>query len=194
MLEALVAGYGSESDSASETDEKNCKKAVNGGAAKKTGDQPSEQPQQLKKKLPSASAMMAATSSWARPDQAVEQKEVDKVGTKYNNVPPPSGVRAEDGIAGADYIKPKIGSSLDSSKLYTGERVLSKGSGNQMPASSATTKPALLVPPQLRGNRKNVSTEDLGYNCMSPQYFLGQKLILAMDSAWTTEKRKRPTP
>jgi hypothetical protein len=166
MLQELVAGYGSESDSegsASDGDGKKKEKVESGASATKSGNLQSEQPPLPKRKLPSASAMIAATSSWARPDQGVEQKEVDKVGTKYNNVPPPTGVRAEDGIAGADYIKPKVGSSLDSSKLYTGDRVLAKSPGSQTSTNSAPAKPALLVPPQLRGNRKNVSTEDLGY-------------------------------
>ena len=109
--------------------------------------------------------MMAATSSWARSDETVAQRETDQVGTKYNNVPPPAGVRAEDGIAGSDYIKPKVGASLDPSKLFTGDRVLSKSSAGAATAatsSSSSGKPTLLVPPQLRGGRKNVNTEDVG--------------------------------
>mmetsp|Transcript_15168 Transcript_15168/g.32367 ORF Transcript_15168/g.32367 Transcript_15168/m.32367 type:complete len:183 (-) Transcript_15168:119-667(-) len=176
MLDALVAGYGSGSDSdeegASDSESKKCKQLdVPKDEAKSTGNSTVNiQAQPQKKRLPPASAMMAATTSWARPDQFVEEREADKIGTKYNNVPPPVGVRAEDGIAGSDYIKPKIGASLDASKLYTGERVLAKGPGSAA-AIPAAGKPALLVPPQLRGGRKNVSTEDLG--------------------AWTTEKRKK---
>jgi hypothetical protein len=166
MLDALVAGYGSDSGSCDEgTSDSESKKdkelEIPNHEAKATGNV-NVQAQPQKKRLPPASAMMAATSSWARPDQVVEQREADKVGTKYNNVPPPIGVRAEDGIAGSDYIKPKIGASLDASKLYTGERVLAKGPAAAIPGSSASGKPVLLVPPQLRGGRKNVSTEDLG--------------------------------
>jgi hypothetical protein len=169
MLDALVAGYGSDSESdgegASDSESKKDKESeIPKNEAKATGTS-TAQDQPQKRRLPPASAMMAATSSWVRPDQIVEQREADKVGTKYNNVPPPVGVRAEDGIAGSDYIKPKIGPSLDASKLYTGERVLAKGPGKPAapsPGSSAAGKPALLVPPQLRGGRKNVSTEDLG--------------------------------
>jgi hypothetical protein len=73
-----------------------------------------------KRKLPSASAMMAATSSWARPDSEQKPAQVDEVGTKYHNVAPPAGIRAEDGVMGGrgDYIKPVIGSvSLDPQKV-----------------------------------------------------------------------------
>ena len=74
-----------------------------------------------KRKLPSASAMMAATSSWAR-DVSEPPVKVDDVGTQYHNVAPPAGVRAEDGVmgGGADFIKPVWGGggvSLDSSKV-----------------------------------------------------------------------------
>ncbi len=169
MLDALVAGYGSDSESdegASDSESKKCKEsdAPKDEAKPTSSSTVNVQIQPQKKRLPPASAMMAATTSWARPDQFVEEREADKIGTKYNNVPPPVGVRAEDGIAGSDYIKPKVGASLDASKLYTGERVLAKGPGNAsaIPSSSAPGKPALLVPPQLRGGRKNVSTEDLG--------------------------------
>jgi hypothetical protein len=169
MLDALVAGYGSDSGSdeegASGSESKKCNESdVPKEEVKSKGNLAANvQAQPQKKRLPSASAMMAATTSWARPDQVVEEREADKIGTKYNNVPPPVGVRAEDGIAGSDYIKPKIGASLDASKLYTGERVLAKAPGTApVPGSSAAGKPALLVPPQLRGGRKNVSTEDLG--------------------------------
>ena len=172
MLDALVAGYGSDSQSdeegESDSESKKCKQLdIPKDDATTTGNSTVNiQVQPQKKRLPPASAMMAATTSWARPDQVVEVREADKIGTKYNNVPPPVGVRAEDGIAGSDYIKPKIGASLDASKLYTGDRVLANtaigsGSATAVPGSSAG-KPALLVPPQLRGGRKNVSTEDLG--------------------------------
>ncbi len=57
------------------------------------------------------------------------------------------GLRAEDGVSGADYIKPAVGHSLDENKVYEGKRTLAQGSS--------------LVPPQLKG-RKNVNTEDVG--------------------------------
>ncbi len=74
-----------------------------------------------KRKLPSASAMMAATSSWARPGNDPPPVQVDEAGTRYHNVAPPVGIRAEDGVmgGGGDYIKPVFGGgvSLDSSKV-----------------------------------------------------------------------------
>jgi len=75
-----------------------------------------------KRILPSASAMMAAASSWARPESEPMPVKVDDVGTQYHNVAPPAGVRAEDGVmgGGADFIKPVWGGggvSLDSSKV-----------------------------------------------------------------------------
>ena len=75
-----------------------------------------------KRKLPSASDMMAATCSWARPESEPTNVKVDDVGTQYHNVAPPAGVRAEDGVVGggADFIKPVWGGggmSLDSSKV-----------------------------------------------------------------------------
>ena len=52
--------------------------------------------------------MIAATSSWARPESEPMPVKVDDVGTQYHNVAPPAGVRAEDGVmgGGADFIKP----------------------------------------------------------------------------------------
>jgi hypothetical protein len=66
--------------------------------------------------------MIAATSSWARPESEPMPVKVDDVGTQYHNVAPPAGVRAEDGVmgGGADFIKPVWGGggvSLDSSKV-----------------------------------------------------------------------------
>ena len=46
---------------------------------------------------------------------------MDEAGTRYHNVAPPAGIRAEDGVmgGGGDYIKPVFGGgvSLDSSKV-----------------------------------------------------------------------------
>lgn len=65
--------------------------------------------------------MMAATSSWARPDNDPKPVQVDQTGTKYHNVAPPVGIRAEDGVmgGGGDYIRPVVGGSvsLDPSKV-----------------------------------------------------------------------------
>ena len=78
-------------------------------------------PAPAKRKLPSASAMMAATTSWARPDNDPPPARIDDVGTKYHNVAPPAGVRAEDGVmgGGGDYIKPVFGGgvSLDANTV-----------------------------------------------------------------------------
>jgi hypothetical protein len=77
-------------------------------------------PAPAKRKLPSASAMLATTSSWARPGNEPPPVRVDEVGTKYHNVAPPAGVRAEDGVmgGGGDYIRPDTKHSLDATKVH----------------------------------------------------------------------------
>ena len=104
-----------------------------------------------KRKLPSAGAALASTSSWAREGAGEPApKQSDEVGTKYHNVAPPVGIRAEDGVmgGGGDYIRPVMGGSvsLDPTTVYTGKRTLAAGGH--------------LIPPQVRG-RKNVNTEDV---------------------------------
>lgn len=161
MLEALVDGYGSSDDSdnaGGENDVSRSEELVS-ATTKPVPDQfkdaesaaslPAQVP--AKRKLPSARAAMQSTSSWAREGTGEPAiKQVDDVGTKYHNVAPPVGCRAEDGVmgGGGDYIRPVMGGSvsLDPSKVYTGKRTLAAG--------------GRLIPPQVRG-RKNVNTEDV---------------------------------
>lgn len=55
-------------------------------AEKQAAAEPAAKP---KRKLPSASAMMDATSSWAKHDTAEAPREADIKGTQYHNVAPP---------------------------------------------------------------------------------------------------------
>ncbi|EKX47652.1 hypothetical protein GUITHDRAFT_106640 [Guillardia theta CCMP2712] len=153
MLASLVEGYSSEEEEEEEEAKGKEEKAGKGkdtkeNAAEGKDKEGAEGSGAKKRKLPSASQMMASTSSWARDDdEQTEEKSVDRIGKEYHNVPPPTGVRASDTIGErADYIKPAVGTSVDANKVYTGQRMLANSS---------------LVPPQLKG-RKNVNTEDVG--------------------------------
>mmetsp|Transcript_67164 Transcript_67164/g.160207 ORF Transcript_67164/g.160207 Transcript_67164/m.160207 type:complete len:170 (+) Transcript_67164:108-617(+) len=148
MLAGLVAGYSTSEGEDSDGEEakaavgKKQEAAHPAPAEKQAAAEPAAKP---KRKLPSASAMMDATSSWAKHDTAEAPREADIKGTQYHNVAPPVGYRAEDGIGKeADFIKPVVDASIDSTKLHKGVGMYSKKS---------------LVPPQVQG-RKNVSTED----------------------------------
>uniref|UniRef100_A0A6U4IKP1 Uncharacterized protein n=2 Tax=Hemiselmis andersenii TaxID=464988 RepID=A0A6U4IKP1_HEMAN len=154
MLSDLVAGYSSsEGGSDDEDKEDAAKKQAEKGAAEEEAKRKADAAGQAKpkRKLPSASAMMATAKAWGPGTQETEpEREIDSVGKKYHNVAPPQGVRAEDGVmgGGGDYIKPVTGYSLDANKVYEGKRMLGGHASG-------------LVPRQV-GGRKNVSTEDVG--------------------------------
>lgn len=87
MLSDLIAGYSSSEGEGGEDGEN---KNLEVSAEKKVEEKPMEVVKP-KKKLPSAAAMMASTSSWARGDEPGPAELVtDKLGKKYHNVAPPS--------------------------------------------------------------------------------------------------------
>ena len=179
MLSSLIDGYGS-SDSGSDSDtaasgpspagrppvrpEAEPGPALVGEAAAAA---PCTQPQPSRRKLPSASELMATTTSWARPENEPPPVRVDSVGTKYHAIPPPVGVRAEDGVMGGrgDYIRPDTTHSLDATKVYAGKRMLSGSGAAGAPSDSAqpTSKPSpgLMVPTHVARGKKNASSEDV---------------------------------
>jgi len=171
MLSSLVDGYGS-SDSGSDDNSVQKSKAPTEQSPAKPEPKSTDQFNDVepsgakaaappKRKLPSASATMAATSSWARSGNDAPPAPTDDVGTKYHNVAPPMGLRAEDGVMGGrgDYIRPVMGGSvsLDPTKAYEGTRTLAAHGAIGAPAKNKGSGP--LVPPQIRG-RKNINTED----------------------------------
>ena len=94
MLSALVAGYSSsessdegEAGKDKEHDDSESKTELCAKEAKQ--GEPKAAPV-TKRKLPSAASLMASTSSWAKGSEVTPEQTVDKVGTKYHHVPPPS--------------------------------------------------------------------------------------------------------
>ncbi len=91
MLSALVAGYTSSEES--DEDEGKHQDADEDKEKSTAQTKPAETKpvQPPKRKLPSAAAMMASTTSWAKgTEEPAAQQGIDQAGTKYHHVQPPS--------------------------------------------------------------------------------------------------------